>query len=108
MKEEGDNCFKNAQFEKAIEAYTKCLAAIPNKASELALKVYNNRAACYKQLSNFDGTIEDSTNVLEHDPDNVKALVRRAQVGHRQASLNTSQPPSTLFLAIYPLSPSPH
>jgi len=79
MKEEGDNCFKNAQFEQAIVAYTKCLAAITNKASELALKVYNNRAACYKQLSNFDGTIEDSTNVLEHDPDNVKALVRRAQ-----------------------------
>ena len=40
-------------------------------------QVYNNRAACYKQLSNFDGTIEDSTNVLEHEPDNVKALVRR-------------------------------
>lgn len=79
MKEEGDNFFKSAQFEKAIVSYTKCLAAISDKSSELALKVYNNRAACYKQLSNFDGTIEDSTNVLEHEPDNVKALVRRAQ-----------------------------
>jgi stress-induced-phosphoprotein 1 len=49
------------------------------QSSELALKVYNNRAACYKQLSNFDGTIEDSTNVLEYEPDNIKALVRRAQ-----------------------------
>jgi hypothetical protein len=36
------------------------------------LKVYNNRAACYKQLSNFDGTIEDSTQVLEFKPDDVK------------------------------------
>lgn len=49
------------------------------KGSELALKCYGNRAACYKQLSNFDGTIEDSTAVLEYKPDDVKSLVRRAQ-----------------------------
>jgi stress-induced-phosphoprotein 1 len=83
LKEEGDTFFKNAQFEKAIDSYTKCLNAIPNKSGELALKVYNNRAACYKQLSNFDGTIEDSTNVLEHEPENVKALVRTVLLLHR-------------------------
>lgn len=43
------------------------------------MKCYSNRAACYKQLSNFDGVIGDSTCVLEHKPDDVKALVRRAQ-----------------------------
>jgi len=55
------------------------LDSITDKSSELALKCYANRAACHKQLSNFDGTIEDCTNVLEHKPDDVKALVRRAQ-----------------------------
>lgn len=45
----------------------------------MALKCYGNRAACYKQLSNFDGTIEDSTNVLEYKPDDIKSLMRRAQ-----------------------------
>ena len=50
-----------------------------SQSSELALKAYNNRAACYKQLSNFDGTIEDSTQVLEYKPDDVKARMRRAQ-----------------------------
>lgn len=79
LKEEGDANFKNAKFEDAIKSYTKCLAAISDKSSELALKCYNNRAACYKQLSNFDGTIEDSTHVLEYKPDDVKALIRRAQ-----------------------------
>jgi stress-induced-phosphoprotein 1 len=79
MKEEGDTKFKNADFEGAIKAYTEALNAIPDKSSELALKCYNNRAACYKQLSNFDGTIEDSTHVLEHKPDDIKALMRRAQ-----------------------------
>jgi stress-induced-phosphoprotein 1 len=36
-------------------------------------------SACYKQISNFDGVIADSTAVLEVEPQNVKALVRRAQ-----------------------------
>jgi stress-induced-phosphoprotein 1 len=35
--------------------------------------------ACYKQISNFDGVISDCTAVLEVEPDNVKALLRRAQ-----------------------------
>lgn len=31
MKEEGDNQFKNAQFEEAIKTYTKCLDSIRDK-----------------------------------------------------------------------------
>jgi len=78
-KETGDKCYKVANFEGAIEAYTKCIDATPNKSSELCLKAYSNRSACYKQLSNFDGTIADCTAVLDADPHNVKSLVRRAQ-----------------------------
>lgn len=78
-KELGDQQFKAAKFEEAIKTYTTCLGKIPDKGSELALKCYANRAACYKQLSNFDGTIGDCTAVLEHKPDDVKALIRRAQ-----------------------------
>ena len=81
-KEKGDECYKKAQFEDAIAEYTKCLQQLESKGqqgSPLALKTYSNRAACYKQISNFDGTIADCTAVLEVEPDNVKALVRRAQ-----------------------------
>lgn len=78
-KETGDKCYREANFEGAIEAYTKCIDATPDKSSELCLKAYSNRSACYKQLSNFDGTIADCTAVLDSDPNNVKALVRRAQ-----------------------------
>eukprot|EP00632_Arachnochrysis_sp_CCMP2950_P005298 CAMPEP_0185706472 /NCGR_PEP_ID=MMETSP1164-20130828/21927_1 /TAXON_ID=1104430 /ORGANISM="Chrysoreinhardia sp, Strain CCMP2950" /LENGTH=320 /DNA_ID=CAMNT_0028373877 /DNA_START=184 /DNA_END=1146 /DNA_ORIENTATION=- len=78
-KEDGDAKYKNADFEGAIAAYTACLDALPSKTTDLALKALGNRAACYKQLSNFDGTIEDCTAVLEVEPDNVKSLVRRAQ-----------------------------
>lgn len=81
-KEKGDDAYKAANFEGAIDHYSKCIDALKAQGkdhSELALKAYSNRAACYKQISNFDGTIGDCTAVLEIDHENVKALVRRAQ-----------------------------
>jgi len=82
FKEQGDAKYKNANFEEAIVYYTKCLEALQSEGksgSDLALKAYANRAACYKQISNFDGVISDCSAVLEVDPENVKALIRRAQ-----------------------------
>ena len=82
FKEKGDELYKAANFEGAIELYTKCIDALKKTGgaqSEVALKAYSNRAACYKQISNFDGTIADCTSVLEVEPMNVKALIRRAQ-----------------------------
>lgn len=81
-KEKGDEYYKQANFEKAIQEYTKCLDSLEKQSlqgSELAIKAYSNRAACHKQLSHFDGTIGDCTAVLEVEPENVKALIRRAQ-----------------------------
>jgi len=81
-KEKGDECYKNAQFEDAVGHYSRCIDQLVKEgkgSSDLALKAYSNRAACYKQISNFDGTISDCTAVLEAEPDNVKALIRRAQ-----------------------------
>jgi stress-induced-phosphoprotein 1 len=81
-KERGDVAYKNANFEIALDHYAKCIDNLNKEGkgeSELALKAYSNRAACYKQISNFDGVISDCTSVLEIDPENVKALVRRAQ-----------------------------
>lgn len=81
-KEKGDEAYKTADFEGAIVHYTQCidsLRASGKTDTDLAVKTYSNRAACYKQISNFDGTIEDCTAVLEVDPENVKALIRRAQ-----------------------------
>lgn len=79
IKEEADAMFKNARFEDAIKVYTRCLDSCSDKSSELAIKCYNNRAACWKQLSNFDEVIHDSTTVLEYRSDDIKALIRRAQ-----------------------------
>jgi len=82
LKERGDEAYKAANFEGAVVFYTQCIDALKregNSTSPLALKTYSNRAACYKQISNFDGTIEDCSAVLEVEHDNVKSLIRRAQ-----------------------------
>ncbi len=47
--------------------------------SVFLIPILNYTTACYKQISNFDGVISDCTAVLEVDPENVKALIRRAQ-----------------------------
>jgi len=81
-KESGDEAYKAARFEEAVAHYSDCINSLKSSGqgeSELALKAYSNRAACYKQISNFDGTIEDCTAVLEIEPENIKALIRRAQ-----------------------------
>lgn len=81
-KEKGDELYRDAQFELAVAEYTKCIDGLKkegNALSEVALKAYSNRAACNKQISHFDAVIEDCTSVLEIDPENVKALIRRAQ-----------------------------
>jgi len=81
-KENGDQSYKSANFEEAVTHYSKCIDMLVSQGeggSALALKAYSNRAACYKQISNFDGTISDCTAVLEVEPENVKALIRRAQ-----------------------------
>ncbi len=49
------------------------------KASHTLPVAFEFGTACYKQISNFDGVISDCSAVLEVDPDNVKALIRRAQ-----------------------------
>jgi len=77
LKEEGNRLFKAAKFEEAIEKYTQALNAVSDQTSELYLSILNNRAACNQQLSNFSAVVADTSYVLEYDPKNVKALLRR-------------------------------
>lgn len=78
LKEEGNDAFKAASFERAIQLYTEALEATDKQDSAVALACCSNRAACNQQLSNFSAVIRDCTHVLEHDAENQKALLRRA------------------------------
>jgi len=77
MKEEGNALFKKGLFEQALEVYNKALKACKEPTGELAIAIRNNRAGCHHQLSNFKAVVEDSSFVLELQPENLKALMRR-------------------------------
>lgn len=80
MKEEGNERFKAGRHEEAIPYYTKGIAGLSaaERGTALELALYNNRAACYQQISNHQAMVEDASHVLEVDANNQKALLRRA------------------------------
>lgn len=77
LKEEGNQLFKKGSIEKALEVYTKALKACKDQKGEVAVAIRNNRAGCYQQLSDFRNVVAETNFVLEQQPDNVKALLRR-------------------------------
>ncbi|EPQ29817.1 uncharacterized protein PFL1_02490 [Pseudozyma flocculosa PF-1] len=72
LKSLGNKAYSNRQFEKAIEHYTKAIAAHP-----MAV-FYSNRAACYSNLSKPELVVPDCDEALRMDKTYVKALNRRA------------------------------
>jgi stress-induced-phosphoprotein 1 len=77
LKEEGNVLFKKGFFEKALEVYTKALKACKDQKGETAVAIRNNRAGCYQQLSDFHAVVQETNFVLEQQPGNLKALLRR-------------------------------
>merc|ERR1712176_126925 len=77
LKEEGNAIYKKGFFEQALEMYSKALKACKASETELKLAIHNNRAGCYHQLSDFHSVVKETNVVLEEQPDNLKALMRR-------------------------------
>lgn len=77
LKEEGNELFKKGLFEKALDTYGKALKACNDQKGDLAVAIRNNRAGCYQQLSDFHAVVNETNFVLEQQPDNLKAIMRR-------------------------------
>jgi len=79
LKEDGNELFRSSKYEQAIEIYTRAIAKVISKddPNQVAL-IYNNRAACYQQLYQFNEVVKDCTESLKLMPsNNTKALIRR-------------------------------
>ncbi|KDN38046.1 putative mitochondrial precursor protein import receptor tom70 [Tilletiaria anomala UBC 951] len=72
LKTAGNKAYSEREYEKAIQLYTKAIAADP-----LAV-FYSNRAACYNNLGRYLEVIDDCNEALKQQKDYVKALNRRA------------------------------
>ena len=74
----GNQWFRRGRYEQAMGYYTRAIELAGE--GEVGKKVagYNNRAACHTQTHNYPQVIADTSAVLELDPGNVKATLRRA------------------------------
>jgi len=81
LKMQGNDEFKKGNIESAIKIYTSALVAADEdeKGKLTKADIYTNRAACYHQLYDPKKTAEDCTAALKLNPNQTKALIRRAQ-----------------------------
>ncbi|XP_067163841.1 mitochondrial import receptor subunit TOM34 isoform X2 [Apteryx mantelli] len=73
LKEEGNELVKKGNHKKAIEKYSESLKLKQECAT------YTNRALCYLTLKQYKEAVQDCTEALRLEPNNVKAFYRRAQ-----------------------------
>ena len=74
---EGNEKYNQNDFDKAFKIYTEGLKE-PDINHKLKIKLLSNRSICSLKLRLFNETIIDCTAVLLLEPDNVKAILRRA------------------------------
>ncbi|XP_050388622.2 sperm-associated antigen 1 [Patella vulgata] len=71
-KDKGNEAFKCSDFEEAVLYYTRSLSLVQTA------NLYNNRALAYLKLEKWKEALEDCDEVLDEEPDNIKALLRRS------------------------------
>lgn len=75
----GNQYFQDGVFDLAVKCYTEAIEACPLNDKEELPKFYQNRAAAYENLKEYEKVVEDCTNALKIDPFYMKALTRRAK-----------------------------
>nr|XP_045751541.1 sperm-associated antigen 1 [Mirounga angustirostris] len=80
-KEKGNEAFNSGDYEEAVMYYTRSISVLPTVAA------YNNRAQAELKLQNWNSAFQDCEKVLELEPGNLKALLRRATTYKHQNKL---------------------
>jgi len=74
FKNKGNDYFKNKDYKKAIEFYTKAIDL-----NSMDATYYGNRAACYFSMRDYKNCIKDCNEALGIDPKFAKALLRKGR-----------------------------
>ncbi|XP_062987071.1 sperm-associated antigen 1 [Elgaria multicarinata webbii] len=73
-KEKGNEAFVTGDYKEAVAYYIRSISAFPT------MVAYNNKAQAEIKLQNWHVALQDCETVLNMDPGNIKALMRRATV----------------------------
>lgn len=83
LKNQGNQLHGQGMYKEALEKYYRAkenLSRMPtSEAAKLRLACSLNLMSCYLRTGEFDKTVAEGTEVLEHDANNLKALYRRGQ-----------------------------
>ncbi|KAB7498288.1 Mitochondrial import receptor subunit TOM70 [Armadillidium nasatum] len=78
-KNKGNKYFKVGKYEEAIKCYDEAIEICPPDNKTDLSTFYQNRAAAYEQLKNWENVMRDCTAALELNSRYIKALQRRAK-----------------------------
>lgn len=73
FKEEGNNAYKNKEYTKAINLYTKAIQSDPTDPN-----FYSNRGLCHFNLGNYSECIKDCDKAIKYSPSFVKAYRKKS------------------------------
>ncbi|XP_022187886.2 mitochondrial import receptor subunit TOM70 [Nilaparvata lugens] len=90
LKNSGNALFRERKYEDAIKCYTEAIDVCPENDTANLATFYQNRAAAYEQIRNFEGVVADCTKALSYDPKYVKAFNRRAKAHEQLDNLKSS------------------
>ncbi|XP_031555205.1 mitochondrial import receptor subunit TOM70-like [Actinia tenebrosa] len=78
-KLKGNKFFKGRKYEQALKCYSEAIELCPEENKTDLATFYQNRAAAYEQLGQFEEVIEEASKALELNNKYTKALMRRAR-----------------------------
>jgi FK506-binding protein 4/5 len=85
LKEAGGEIFKSGRIRFALTRYVSAARlyehdkSVSDEAKSILKLIHLNEAMCYLKLNQFSKAEVSSSKVLKEDPENIKALYRRAQ-----------------------------
>nr|XP_027197095.1 mitochondrial import receptor subunit TOM70-like [Dermatophagoides pteronyssinus] len=79
LKNKGNELFRKKNYEEALKLYTQAIQLCPPDKRKEMSTFYQNRAACYEHMKQFEQVIHDSTKAIENDKRYVKAYLRRGK-----------------------------
>uniref|UniRef100_A0A8C3LTU8 Sperm associated antigen 1 n=1 Tax=Chrysolophus pictus TaxID=9089 RepID=A0A8C3LTU8_CHRPC len=95
-KEKGNEAFASGDYVEAVTYYTRSISVLPTAAA------YNNKAQAEIKLQDWDSALEDCEKVLDMEPGNVKALLRRATVYNQLKNYQAAMKDLNTVLCIEP------
>ncbi|CDO66133.1 chaperone binding protein, putative [Plasmodium reichenowi] len=108
LKLEGNNDYKNKNYEKAINKYNegmKYMKKIENKnekIKELEIALYLNLSICYSNVEKYNEAYDNITKVLSLDKTNAKGMFRLCQIEFNRCNFDVAKDKIQEFIKIYP------